>query len=169
MAEHKVVNTTQLEADLTSIANAIREKLGVNDLFVFPDGFADAIANIASTPNGISALAAGTITLAEQSSKLTLEHNLGVQPNFYYVRAQETFDSAAHSAKIYTSSGSNLGGFSLSHLAHYTTYDGGGFGVKQVAGSFSSFNDTLYTMGASGFYYMAGCTYHWICGVFETE
>jgi hypothetical protein len=48
MAENKVVNTTQLDADLTSIANAIRAKAESSDSLVFPSGFVDAIANISS-------------------------------------------------------------------------------------------------------------------------
>jgi hypothetical protein len=48
MAENKVVNATQLDADLTSIANAIRAKAESSDSLVFPSGFVDAIANLSS-------------------------------------------------------------------------------------------------------------------------
>lgn len=164
MANEYTVN----QADLVAVANAIRERSGVSDSLVFPNGFAEAIANIAGLPGGISALASGTITLTAQSSYLTLEHNLGVRPNFYYVRAQEKFDSAAYNGKIYTSSGSSLGGYELEHLAYYSS-SGGAFSTKQVAGSFWGLENTLNTMDASGYYYKANCTYHWICGVFRIE
>lgn len=43
MAEHKVVNTTQLDADLLSIAEAIRLKGGTEVSLEFPQGFIDAV------------------------------------------------------------------------------------------------------------------------------
>ena len=49
MAENKVVNITQLESDLTSIANAIREKTGGSDSLAFPNGFVSAIDGIAGS------------------------------------------------------------------------------------------------------------------------
>jgi hypothetical protein len=51
MAENKVVNTTQLDADLTTIANAIREKTGESDSLVFPVGFISAMDNLALSKN----------------------------------------------------------------------------------------------------------------------
>jgi hypothetical protein len=51
MAENKVVNTTQLDADLTTIANAIREKTGESDSLVFPVGFISAMDNLALSNN----------------------------------------------------------------------------------------------------------------------
>lgn len=51
MAENKVVNTTQLEADLTSIASAIREKTGGSDSLAFPNGFVSAIDGLATSNN----------------------------------------------------------------------------------------------------------------------
>jgi hypothetical protein len=44
MANEFAVN----QADLTSVADAIREKAGVSDTLVFPSGFVDAIANLSS-------------------------------------------------------------------------------------------------------------------------
>ena len=46
MAIDKAIDTTQLNTDLTSIADAIREKAGLTDSFVFPEGFVKAIAGI---------------------------------------------------------------------------------------------------------------------------
>lgn len=64
MAENKVVNITQLEADLTSIANTIREKSGASGSLVFPNGFVDAIASIETGGGGfdIGSIADGTIS-----------------------------------------------------------------------------------------------------------
>jgi hypothetical protein len=49
MAENKVVNTTQLEADLTSIADAIRVKTKTTGGIKFPEGFVEAIDGIAGS------------------------------------------------------------------------------------------------------------------------
>lgn len=46
MAVDKFVDSTQLDADLTSVANAIREKSGVSGVLEFPDEFIEAIQNI---------------------------------------------------------------------------------------------------------------------------
>ena len=98
MAEHKVVNTTQLESDLTSIANAIREKTGGSDSLAFPNGFAEAIASIVGLPNNITHLATGTYTFASDTIDNTaITHDLGVQPHFFMFVKQGSF--SANSSK----------------------------------------------------------------------
>lgn len=46
MAVDKLVDSTQLDADLTSVANAIRTKGGTSAQLAFPNGFISAIQNI---------------------------------------------------------------------------------------------------------------------------
>lgn len=48
MAADKLVDSTQLNADLTSVANAIRTKGGTSAALAFPSGFISAIAAIPS-------------------------------------------------------------------------------------------------------------------------
>ena len=48
MALDKVVDSTQLDADLTSVANAIRDKSGGSAQLAFPSGFVSEINNISS-------------------------------------------------------------------------------------------------------------------------
>lgn len=48
MAYDKVVDSTQLDADLTTVAAAIRSKGGTSAQLAFPAGFASAIAAISS-------------------------------------------------------------------------------------------------------------------------
>lgn len=52
MPEHKIVDTSQLDADLTSIANAIRDRAGTHVKIEFPKGFASAIRNIPGDVEG---------------------------------------------------------------------------------------------------------------------
>lgn len=48
MAADKLVDSTQLNTDLTSVANAIRTKGGTSASLAFPSGFVSAIAAIPS-------------------------------------------------------------------------------------------------------------------------
>ncbi len=70
MALDKVIDSAKLDADLTSIADAIREKAGVSDSFVFPDGFVEAVSGI-STGGGDSLaiqIIEGTVTEINDST-----------------------------------------------------------------------------------------------------
>ena len=46
---YKIVNSTELDSGLTSIANAIREKGETTDSLIFPEGFVQAIAEMSSS------------------------------------------------------------------------------------------------------------------------
>lgn len=48
MANYKLVDADQLDADLKTVADAIREKGGTTDELVFPDGMATAVSEIQS-------------------------------------------------------------------------------------------------------------------------
>lgn len=48
MAVDKLVDSTQLDADLTSVANAIRSRGGTSGNLAFPTGFVNAINGIPS-------------------------------------------------------------------------------------------------------------------------
>lgn len=52
MSVDKLVDSTQLDADLTSVANAIRTKDGTSASLAFPAGFVQAIADIPSGGGG---------------------------------------------------------------------------------------------------------------------
>lgn len=56
MAVDKLVDSTQLNSDLTSVANAIRTKGGTSAQLAFPSGFVSAIQNIPSGGGGNSYL-----------------------------------------------------------------------------------------------------------------
>lgn len=66
MAVDKLVDSTQLNADLTNVANAIRAKGGTSASLAFPDGFVDAIGDIETgggvTVSPLSVTANGTYT-----------------------------------------------------------------------------------------------------------
>lgn len=68
MALDKLVDSSQLDSNLTSIANAIRTKGGTSEQMAFPAGFVSAVQAIPTggiTPTGtkqISIIANGTTT-----------------------------------------------------------------------------------------------------------
>lgn len=71
MANEYTVNA----ADLTAVADAIREKGGISAALSFPDGFAQAIAAIESGSESGSQVAKGTIirTTASKNINLSLD------------------------------------------------------------------------------------------------
>ena len=63
MAIDKAIDSTQLDADLASIANAIRTKGGTSAQLAFPIGFVQAIGNIQTGGGGVE-MESGTFTLS---------------------------------------------------------------------------------------------------------
>ena len=59
MALDKVVDSAQLDADLTAVADAIRDRAGTSEPLVFPDGFVGAVEGI---PDYMAMRCTGTLT-----------------------------------------------------------------------------------------------------------
>ena len=70
MAIDKAIDSTQLDSDLTSVANAIRTKGGTSAQLAFPAGFVSAIGDIPSGGGGdnLPAFLMGTATTVEDST-----------------------------------------------------------------------------------------------------
>lgn len=163
MAENKVVNTTQLEADLTTIANAIREKTGGSDSLVFPEGFAEGIANIAGPPIGISKLATGTFVLSSATETHIIEHGLGVTPNFYLVVAQDRFEYKDWNNYIYRIVYTAFE-FPVYIAFEYSNASADAIVTRQMYGATPGAT-AITTPQFSGIKFRSGLTYRWICGV----
>lgn len=69
MAVDKLVDSTQLDANLTSVADAIREKTGDTAKLSFPSGFVDAIGGISGDGGKI---ASGEVTVQRSSASLNI-------------------------------------------------------------------------------------------------
>ena len=84
MAVDKLVDSTQLDADLTSIANAIRTKGGTSAQMAFPNGFISAVENI---PGGTSKgfLLLDTITVQENIRAVNIDFSDYHDIDFYFV------------------------------------------------------------------------------------
>lgn len=78
MSVDKLVDSTQLDADLTSVANAIRAKSGGSGQLAFPAGFVSEIGNIPSGGGGgASNVVTGTFkgTTGNTSLDITLNYS----------------------------------------------------------------------------------------------
>lgn len=73
MAKYKFVNTEQLDSDLTTIADKIREKANITGKLDFPSGFVTAVENSASVQ-----ISRGTVSVRSGSGTV----NCGFQPDF---------------------------------------------------------------------------------------
>ena len=73
MALDKLVDSAQLDSDLTSVANAIRAKGGTSAQLAFPAGFVDAVEAIETGGGG--GASSGSVTVTERTRYLTI--NMG--------------------------------------------------------------------------------------------
>lgn len=72
MAVDKLVDSTQLDADLTTVANAIRTKGGTSADLAFPAGFVSAVQAIPSGGGGMN-YDTKTVTRSSASAKMTVD------------------------------------------------------------------------------------------------
>ena len=165
MAEHKVVNTTQLEADLTLFADAIREKLGTSDSLVFPEGFAEGIANIAGPPIGISKLATGTFILSSAATTHTIEHGLGVAPNFYFVVAQERYEFKDWNEYVYREFYTSFE-YPSYHGIIYSNASTDALITRSLYSLETNTNSIIFP-SINTYKIRSGITYRWVCGVID--
>lgn len=76
MAEYKVVNATQLDADIKSIANAIRTKGGTGEDLMFPNGFVDAVGAIEGGGGGVGIVEEKDITFIDYDGTLIASYTI---------------------------------------------------------------------------------------------
>ena len=88
MALDKVVDSAVLDAEMTSVANAIRAKTGNTDMLAWPNGFLAAIAEITGGGGAGLAYDMGEFVLDADTKWLdppSIPHNLGEVPEFILV------------------------------------------------------------------------------------
>lgn len=73
MAVDKLVDSTQLNTDLTSVANAIRTKGGTSAQLAFPSGFVSAVQAIPTGGGGETKSATGTFTPTERTMTVSFD------------------------------------------------------------------------------------------------
>lgn len=98
MPNYKVVDADALNADITSIANAIREKSGSSDSLIFPGGFVDAVSTIST---------GGGTTLSSSSCNIQYTATSTASFTLYYT------DATGAAQTITTSAGETISGLSV--------------------------------------------------------
>lgn len=88
MAYDKVIDSAALEANLKTVADAIRAKAGTSDALAFPAGFAEAIAAISASGDGFTY---GTHTPASSTNTVQITHGLGSKPKMFMVYQTPSF------------------------------------------------------------------------------
>ncbi len=88
MADDKLVDSTQLDADLTSVANAIRTKGGTSASLLFPSEFVSAIQAIPTGGGSTVDYKKGTYTptqdyTATGNREITTISNIGFTPKLF--------------------------------------------------------------------------------------
>lgn len=87
MSYDKLVDSAKLDADLHSVADAIREKARTSEEMVFPDGFVKTIQAISSNASGFIYDMGEFILDADTVSgkNISVPHSLGIIPEFICV------------------------------------------------------------------------------------
>ena len=154
MAVDKLVDSTQLDTDLTSVANAIRTKGGTSAILAFPAGFVSAIAAIPT--GGGSSVISGTFTPSENAYGHTFE--IGSSWSYFvFYAASNPYGTGVRTVGagivekngIHVGVGSNTSGSSAS--AGYNS------------SNYCSTTDTTVTIigNSSNGNFIAGITYNW--------
>lgn len=175
MAYDKVVDSAALEAGLTQIADAIREKGGTSDNLAFPAAMAEAIAAIAAGGGGGVKIATGSFTPTEDVIYQSVTHNLGVVPSFLaYFQATEFEALSGSILYIRAASGYNAGPINACAITSSSTKSAffetsKGFDVNdnirnRIARSGEETTITLKLIvdGMTNPYFKGGTTYNWI-------
>lgn len=147
-------------ADMVSVANKIREKAGVSDGLVFPDGWIEAIEGIEAGGGTISGkkFISGEITFSETpTSKITISHDsLGFRSQpFVFLAASASAPSNNIGALISARCGSGVYVNSSKRFSLLSS-------ISETINYYGNVNDTSFEIQSSSAKKMlAGKTYIW--------
>jgi hypothetical protein len=94
----KLVNATSLDAGLTSIADAIREKGGTSADLTFPAGFVSAVEAIPTGGGGAVLVASGTFVGASEVGRQTISVGTKMPVTDFYVQIKAQDNSVFNRA-----------------------------------------------------------------------
>ena len=161
MALDKLVDSTQLDADLTSVANAIRTKGGTSASLAFPAGFVSAIAAIPSGGGGSWDVAAGTITPSADTKTLSLSVDFDPQYVFVITDMYDLAQTSTWKNTFFISD--RVDGYSACLITRYNNsafgISHGGFGQDAKA----SYSNGVLELSRWNYSWLSGVTYKWFC------
>lgn len=167
MALDKLVDSSQLDADLTTVADAIRTKGGTSEQLSFPDGMAQAIADLpsgGSLPSVISKIDGGSFTFETSTLSTTpIQHSLGVQPVGVAIWAENETDLAYRRiifASIYKIRQGERTVVRASVVPNGTNLEYRNGNLTESADI--SLSATQFCINDGATYYQSGITYKWL-------
>lgn len=135
-------------------------------------GFSSVEVSVLATFPNISALAAGTVIPTGSQYQLTIEHGMGVTPNFYLLKAEDT--GASLETTVASKSNTILALISYKMFAKQTLIYSQYNSSPQVSldGNFNFVADNVSfkaNTGYTSFKFLGGHKYHWLCGRFNEQ
>lgn len=128
-------------------------------------------------PKGVSALACGTYTAQENiTEKVTIQHSLGVKPNFCVIMLEEDTSSTTRSSTlvmgcIFEKTAWSYAGSSYKYSTHIMKegYNSSANLQNTVTPSDTErlTTTTIFIPADTNFRLPKGCTYKWVCGVID--
>lgn len=157
MSVDKLVDSTQLDADLTSVANAIRTKGGTSASLAFPAEFVSAIAAIPS--GGGVKCETGSFTLSDDSR--TVSFSVSFNPKHIMCYAMDSDLGTANTWKVwnYFQTDPNQ---KIIRVLKYGASSVNGAAIAASNASYSNGTLTLNTADNS-YKFVGGVTYYWVC------
>ena len=162
MSVDKLVDSTQLDTDLTSVANAIRTKGGTSASLAFPAGFVSAINAIPTGGGGDYEIAAGTVTPTASVASLAVSVDFEPEGALIYVDPYSTEQNATWKRMMVLVD--RVDGFATGMIVRYNNgaYGTNTSGISQT--STGTYSDGEYTFVRVGNYnFLSGTTYKWVC------
>lgn len=178
MAYDKLVDSTQLDADLTAIANAIRVKSGGSGNLAFPAGFVSEIGNISG---GGGEIISGSFVFAENTASATI--SIGQEFNRILLWAEDAWtgldvkstgllfcdisDSPTSYLGIYGSTNNSGSSMAIYRTTNISSGTGGSMYsiLNNCRATFYPGDRAVFTGSTSGTcfgYFPAGVNYRWI-------
>lgn len=154
MAVDKLVDSTQLDADLTSVANAIRTKGGTSASLAFPAGFVSAVEAIPTGGGG--GVESGSFTPATNSDHTW---DLGSATHLAFIADTSPYGTGVRTIAAAIIDINQTDGIS----ARVSSNASGSASSGWYGSNLYTISGTSVTVGgnSSAGYFIAGITYNW--------
>lgn len=156
------------KSDLVTVADAIREKAGIEDGLAFPEGFAEAIAAIEAgeIPSNITEIAGGTLTMAsDQRQHFAITHNMGKPPSVLVLWSASTNQGNMGWGIIFPNADLGIGWLGSAKGISFTYANRGSSWTRNGMANTSPTTIVYPALENSGTSAKAGDTFYWLAWV----
>ena len=158
--------------DIIAIADAIRVKAETGAQLTFPDDFLSALASLeigSGLPVTISAISAGSFTPSGYPTQQTIEHGMGVAPNFYMIRDTDQIGYSTHANKILAMYATDFSNQPVSVMLYANSTTSTFTPRTSIGSTIGNATSITTPFINSNFTFQSGHTYYWLCGVIELK